>query len=276
MEKKKPILVIYHGDCPDGFGGAWAAWKKFGNTAEYYPAARGVPPPKVKSREVYCIDFTYRSSSVVKKMARDAARLMLIDHHITAKPLMPLAEEYWFSLEHSGAVLAWNYFHPKKPVPKILEYVEDEDLWKFKLPHSRKISAYKNLFAFDFKSWDKLAMELARAGGRRKAADYGAKLVAYQDGIVRGIARHARLVNFEGRRVYAANSPVFDSEVGHELAKKKPPFGIVWREENGFIQISLRSNGEYDVSKIAEKYGGGGHKAAAGFTLKRGVKFPWR
>lgn len=36
------------------------------------------------------------------------------------------------------------------------------------------------------------------------------------------------------------------------------------REAEDKIKISLRSNGEYSVSKIAEKFGGGGHKMAAG------------
>jgi nanoRNase/pAp phosphatase (c-di-AMP/oligoRNAs hydrolase) len=33
------------------------------------------------------------------------------------------------------------------------------------------------------------------------------------------------------------------------------------------IQFSLRSRGELDVSAIAKKLGGGGHKNAAGFQL---------
>jgi phosphoesterase RecJ-like protein len=37
--------------------------------------------------------------------------------------------------------------------------------------------------------------------------------------------------------------------------------------EDGRIRLSLRSNGTVDVSKIAQKFGGGGHKAAAGTYL---------
>jgi hypothetical protein len=25
----KKTIILYHLDCPDGFGAAWAAWKKF-------------------------------------------------------------------------------------------------------------------------------------------------------------------------------------------------------------------------------------------------------
>ena len=39
-------IVAYHGNCPDGFGGAYAAWKKFGDTAEYLPLSYGKPVPE--------------------------------------------------------------------------------------------------------------------------------------------------------------------------------------------------------------------------------------
>ena len=39
------------------------------------------------------------------------------------------------------------------------------------------------------------------------------------------------------------------------------------KEKNGRIEISMRSNGRADVSEIAENFGGGGHRAAAGCKL---------
>ncbi|MEJ5166462.1 MAG: bifunctional oligoribonuclease/PAP phosphatase NrnA [Thermoanaerobaculia bacterium] len=39
-------------------------------------------------------------------------------------------------------------------------------------------------------------------------------------------------------------------------------------EEGGNIKISMRSQGNIDVERIARKYDGGGHKNAAGFTIK--------
>jgi phosphoesterase RecJ-like protein len=36
----------------------------------------------------------------------------------------------------------------------------------------------------------------------------------------------------------------------------------------GIFKVSMRSQGEIDVAEIARKYGGGGHKNAAGFNLK--------
>ncbi|OGX06230.1 MAG: hypothetical protein A3G87_09970 [Omnitrophica bacterium RIFCSPLOWO2_12_FULL_50_11] len=37
--------------------------------------------------------------------------------------------------------------------------------------------------------------------------------------------------------------------------------------EKGFIRVSFRSKGDYDVSQVAVRFGGGGHKKAAGCTI---------
>ena len=57
----KPILILYHKNCPDGFGAAWAAWKKFGDKAEYLAVEHSASIPKnLKDRkEIYMVDFCY-------------------------------------------------------------------------------------------------------------------------------------------------------------------------------------------------------------------------
>ena len=48
-------------------------------------------------------------------------------------------------------------------------------------------------------------------------------------------------------------------------------YGMVWRQLDGALKISLRSSGDYDVSLLAAKFGGGGHRNAASFTLPLSV-----
>jgi len=77
--------------------------------------------------------------------------------------------------------------------------------------------------------------------------------------------------------VLAINAPsIFKSDVGYLLNVRKPPFAIVWYYQRGHFNFSLRSDGSVDVSKIAQKYGGGGHKAAASFRMDIGVDFPFK
>ena len=52
-------LIVYHGDCPDGFGAAFAAWKRYGDEADYVPVNHGDPPPDFRGRHVLVADFAY-------------------------------------------------------------------------------------------------------------------------------------------------------------------------------------------------------------------------
>lgn len=265
----KSIVVLYHSGCPDGFGAAWSAWKKFENRADYirqdYQAS---PPNDLKNKEIYLLDFSYKPE-ITKKLALENKKVVLIDHHISAKETSKLVSESLFSLRHSGSVLAWKYFHPKKPVPKILKYIEDIDLWRFNLPATKKIAAFLNAYEFSFKTWEKLSRLLENTKTRKECMLRGALIEQYENNIIKDISSSAIKVNFEGRKILAANCPILRSEIGHKLVEKRPPFSIVWREKGGRILVSLRSNGKVDVAKIAEKYGGGGHKCAAGFVIKK-------
>ena len=40
--------------------------------------------------------------------------------------------------------------------------------------------------------------------------------------------------------------------------------------------VSIRGNQGVDVSEIAKKYGGGGHKGSAGFNITYGEELPWK
>ncbi len=108
--------------------------------------------------------------------------------------------------------------------------------------------------------------------------DKGKLLFEFQEKIIeRNIADNAKLVTFEGHTVYAVNAANFASDMGHTLCIKKPPFAIMWREKNdGSLRVSLRGVGNIDCSKIAAKYGGGGHKLSAAFRLKSLQDIPWK
>ncbi|MEK7464192.1 MAG: DHHA1 domain-containing protein [Patescibacteria group bacterium] len=273
---KKNILVFYHKNCTDGFGAAWAAWKKFGKRAEYIPLdPREVPPWPIKNKTVYMLDNSF-SPENLKKLLKENKKVMVIDHHSSSEKDIKTAPEYVFDLNHSGAVLAWKYFHPGKRIPKILLHAEDEDLWRFKLPNTKAIFAGIDSSDFEFKSWNNLAREIENPITRRDLVRRGAFVLNFQKNMVRQIAQNAEVVRFEGIKTLAVNSPVLESDIGHYLYEKLPPMGIVWRRRNGKITFSLRSNGKVDVAKLAGKYGGGGHAGSAGFAIKADKKLPWK
>jgi oligoribonuclease NrnB/cAMP/cGMP phosphodiesterase (DHH superfamily) len=261
----KKIVVLYHAECPDGFGAAWSAWKKFGGEAIYMPVYnRTLPPPEIEGREVYTLDYCY-PKKVLEEYTPKMKKLTIIDHHVTAEESLPLATESVFDLEHSGAVLSWKYFHPQEAVPTLLGYIEDIDLWKFALPYSRELTQSLALYKYDFEIWDTIAADIEDPEKFQRYIEDGTLLRLKMEEQVEKAVQNAEEVSFEGYKCLMANSPFNVSEIGAALVAKQPPIGIIWSRRGEKIVVSLRSDGTADVSKIAQKYGGGGHPEAAAF-----------
>src|SRR5688500_15717628 len=56
----RPTFVLYHANCPDGFGGAWSVWLARGDAATYCPVSHGEPPPDLPpDASVLMVDIAY-------------------------------------------------------------------------------------------------------------------------------------------------------------------------------------------------------------------------
>ena len=274
----KKIVVIYHKDCPDGFGAVWSAWKKFGNKAEYFGVdPHELPKKEIKGKEIFVLDSSIfdRERNKLLKKNKD---LTVIDHHFGNEKEVKSSPNYVFNLNHSAAVLSWRFFHPKKKMPKLLNLVEDFDLWRFKLPYTYEFSALFRYLDFDFYVWEKLINDFENQKKRGELIKLAKILTNYENKYIKKILKNAELVQFGKYKIYAINSTVLNlnSQIGAELLKIKPPLSVIWHERDGFRFISLRSNDSVDVSKIAKRFGGGGHKKAAGFKLSVKEALPWR
>ena len=65
------------------------------------------------------------------------------------------------------------------------------------------------------------------------------------------------------------------SRVGNVLAKNHGPFSLVVSAHPKGYGVSVRGDGSVDVSKLAQKYGGGGHHDSAGFLISVDGPMPW-
>lgn len=272
----KDIVILYHGGCPDGFGSAYAAWKKFGDTAEYIPVKHGRPAPEgLAGRKLYFIDFCY-PKEIMEVFIRDAASVTVLDHHLGNRDVVESMPEYVFDEKRSGATIAWGYFHPDVPVPTLLKYVEDGDLYLFKLPDSRAAIAYMYAQPFHFDTWDALSAKLEDDTERATLIERGKIYAEHFAILVEQISNKAVSVSFEGFECYLASAvDMFASDVGNRLVQLKPPLGIVVNLHGDVLNVSLRSDPSVDVSAIARKYGGNGHPQASAFRLKWGDPLPW-
>lgn len=281
-------LIIYHSQCWDGFGAAWAAWRCFRDEAEYTPCRYGEPfPGHAHGRQVYVLDFSwsYTAFQEAFKTGIHPLQIEVHDHHKTARddaqgydPLMAMTRNepalvYHFDMDKSGAVLAWERFH-QTPVPTLLAYVQDRDLWRFTLPESHKVSAWLRSYPYDFEVWRGLEIMLDVKFGC--VIQQGEAILRAQQREVSAMADNARWDDIGGSHVPVANATTYYSEVGEELCRRHPdaPFSAYYLDRaDGKRQWGLRSIGAFDVSAVAKHYGGGGHKNAAGFVEEREGKF---
>ena len=257
FSRHDPTVVLYHADCLDGFGAAWALWKKYPD-ARYLAVEHGLSPPSgLDNDHVVMVDFSY-PREVVERLAGSTASLRILDHHVTAQAALAGLPYAYFDMKKSGAVLAWEWAHPE-PVPWLLQYIQDKDLWEWRLPMSREINAALDSYPFDFQVWDGLSQDMLELEGRA--------ILRREDVLLTKMVRESVLVEFEGETVPAVYSPVMTSQIGERLCRDYP-FCIIWHQRNGRRYFSLRSKpGTVDVSAIAARHGGGGHVNAAGFSI---------
>lgn len=283
-------LVIYHRSCPDGFGAAYSAWLRLGDEAEYMPMQYGEYDQLLvdgkylfEDRDVYILDFSFSQTQLLMVKAK-STKLVWLDHHKTAFEswcgddyLTPERQQYcWMDRSRgdfilldntrSGAMIAWDYFHPEKFTPKLIAHIDDYDRWQFKIPGTKAIN--KAIWAeapWSFEQWGTWMshhLDGMLQTGSYLLKDHEQRVRAS----VNGGAMDCHVGGIKGR---ACNCPPnMTSDVGHQLAIESGTFGLCWTlDKDRIVQCSLRSNGDFDVSALAKQYGGGGHKNAAGFKL---------
>ena len=257
-------LCIYHGNCADGFTGAWVVRRALGDS-EFFPGVYMTPPPDVADKDVVLVDFSYKRP-IMEQIIASARSVLVLDHHKTAaEDLRDLpGAEVVFDMDRAGSRIAWDYYFPHEAPPPVLLHVEDRDLWRFSLPRTREIQANIFSYPYDFAIWDRLmaadpavlAVE-GEAIERKHFKDIAELLSVVQRRMVIG-----------GVNVPVANLPyTLVSDAAHKMAQGEPFAGCYWDTPKGRVFGLRSSDNGMDVSEIAKRYGGGGHRNASGFTV---------
>lgn len=301
MSERK-TMCIYHGNCADGFGGAWVVRKALGDQVEFVAGVYGQEPPEVEGKDVIIVDFSYKYDVLVQ-MSLKAHSIIILDHHKSAAEDLAKFQPFhagvrvdgrhadgstalgWesahaimnsqnspaiaccFDMNRSGAMLAWDHFFPGQEPPMLLRHIEDRDLWLFKLDGTREIQANLFSYPYDFEVWDKLMaadVETLRSDGA------AIERKRHKD-IAELVAVTKRRLVIGGHDVPVASLPyTLTSDAGHLMAQGEPFAACYWDTPEGRV-FSLRSTDDgMDVSEIAKQYGGGGHRNASGFRVPFG------
>ena len=260
-------VIFYHANCLDGFGAAWAAYLHFKDKVEYKPIHHSERVEDfLKPTKYIFLDYSPPRDIVEYLLARDH-EITIIDHHKTTyENLFGLTHpqlEVIIKMANSGAVLSWNYFHKDKEAPKLLRWIEDRDLWVWDIPESEAGTEALAAEDHDFDVW------CYYHNFPEVLLDRGNALLKLKRKKINEGKSRAYITKVSGYTVPVVNScSLYVSALLSELCEERPqyPFAAAWvRMNDGRLKWSLRSVGDFDVAFVAEHYGGGGHKNAAGF-----------
>jgi oligoribonuclease NrnB/cAMP/cGMP phosphodiesterase (DHH superfamily) len=276
----KPITVLSHGNCFDGFAAAYTARAFYpADAVEYFWGIYSKPIPRLPGGEVLLVTDFYLTWEQIQEEARRYKKIIVIDHHETAQK--HLAEhlgsqrvgdcqvEIIFDMNHSGAYLTWKYFLGEASMPNFIKHISDRDTWKFEMENTKKFHAALVSYPMDFTVWDHLFTDQ----GVVKLIVEGPACKRYMDQLVQNIIQGSFLVKEGPYKIAIVNTTVAWSEVGESLLIKHPDadFSMTYTVHSDCIQMSLRSDNKnpraINVAEYAERFGGGGHRNAAGFKV---------
>lgn len=278
-------IIIYHADCFDGIAGAWVikyylAMNPDGNKHFLFPARHGDDPPSVDGDSViYMVDFSYPRPVMNLLLKRTNGRMRVFDHHKTAQEALANFPNAVFDMDRSGAGISWDELFKGSPRPLAIDLVEDRDLWRFNREATRPFIASlasRNLTPTNFQYV---------VNDTEKFIEEGYPIVSYIEQYGEKLAETSVVCNIAGHDVPVINCPYMNiSDHLDVLLKHYPlaPFAAAFFQRHDKTrtdtvwQFSLRSkvNG-LDVSEIAKKFGGGGHRNAAGFQVQSLTEVGW-
>ncbi|KAL9324358.1 hypothetical protein ACSQ67_009215 [Phaseolus vulgaris] len=317
--------ILYHYPCPDGAFAALAAHLYFKATSLFSPlffpntvykplSAEDLPLNEIG--DLYLLDFV-GPDGFIQEISTKVSRVIVLDHHKTA--LEKLGNEVSLGenvikvidMERSGATIAFDYFKDKLlssdievKYPSVLDefelarqlfqYVEDGDLWRWRLQNSKAFSSgLKDLnIEFDARKnpslFDQLLSLNLNTIISRGMLSISLKQKLIDDGLSKSY--EIALGNGAFGRCLAVNADTtlsqLRSELGHQLATKSKEMklrgigAVVYKvpelENDQLLKISLRSVESEDTTPITQEFGGGGHRNAGSFLLTADKFEQWK
>lgn len=223
-----------------------------------------------RNDDVFIVDFSFKPDKMRELLdLLPADKIIWVDHHKTAK-------DYNYNLRglrdfttpgKSGCELTWKFLYPNEPMPEAVRLLGDYDCWRFDTEEQTKLfqlGMRSVTNAPDAPIWEFLLKD----SGVDNIINDGIVATRYRDGFCGDYRKSfGWAVNFEGLECYALNLYMVGSlGFGDKIDEYSVCLACVYQA--GKWTVSLYSK-TVDVSVIAQKYGGGGHKGAAGFVCEK-------
>jgi oligoribonuclease NrnB/cAMP/cGMP phosphodiesterase (DHH superfamily) len=276
------MKCFYHNDI-DGrcAGSVVAQYENNYNKGDYFEVdyIMELPLNEIEENEkVYFVDYSFKKDTVwqLEKILDKTKNVIWIDHHTSSLNLekeLPWTKDIGGLRRDgiSGAGLTYMYLYRRERLgdcPDYIQLVSDYDCWKFEL--GDQTTYFKiGIETYYYDALDEIWKHLFTDDLCRFVCDVIDK--------GRIIKEYIDMDNEQYRDNYAyeseinglkclvvnkkSNSWIFGDKID------KYPLVMIWVFNGAKYSYSIFStNKNIDCSKIAEKFGGGGHRGAAGFS----------
>ena len=272
------MFCIHHDDL-DGYAAARvvAKFEKDYNKEHFFEAnyKRELPFDKIKKNEkVYVVDYSFSDSQIdlLQKLMQITNNIIWIDHHKSSIEMLKNHPEFnningIVKDGISGAALAYMYLYNVKydDIPLYLKYVSDYDLWLYRYgKNTEYFSCYMNSVKFSIDSyiWEELE---SNNSFLNEIIEDGKVIRRYIETQYQSIRDgYGYECDVEGYKAFVVNSHGNSWVFGNKI--NEYDLCVLWKFDGERYCYSLYSHKDVDCSEIAVRYGGGGHKAAAGCT----------
>lgn len=241
-----------------------------------------------QNENVYIVDFSIEPDQM-NKLLTITKNVIWIDHHATA---INKYKDFKFDIkgirntDHSGCMLTWWYLqisnngqykfdeYQLRNAPNVTKLVDDWDMWRFKYKETRSFN--EGLTSYNCGPQSKLWEQLDKNEDRvlnivsegNIAVNYRTKLMGDL------ISKYGFESEIDGYSAFCFNQGDISSFDFESIGMENYDV-IIGFVSNGYEYVySLRTVKNIDVSKIALKYGGGGHPKSAGFHHKDLIVHP--
>lgn len=275
------MKIFHHNKDMDGYTSGAILKTKY-TDAEYIGWDYTDSPPNIQeliNEDIILIDITFKLD-FLQEIAKVSNSLTVIDHHLSFKRQVEELEKtenilfnYIYDANLSACELGWSYCYPDLKIPVAVKLIGEYDTWR----------------SSDSDRWEEVIMPFHyyMYGIANKMEDIPSYIfeeildLSYYIKIGKSIMNYQNTMNessavknsfektaYGGFKCLCINYYPFNSNV--LLSKwdtSKYDLSMGFSYNGNKWSVSLRSVGDFDVSKIAKERGGGGHKNAAGFEV---------
>lgn len=225
-----------------------------------------------------------RNEQTLNAYAASGGKIRLIDHHKTA---LHLNRHDWGRVnvryEDGRLASATSLFYdellklgllaPSPALDEFVELVRQYDTWEWEQNGNQQAKRLNDLFSLvSIEEFEEKMVGRLQAGEPFAFDEFEEKLLDLEEEKIERYLRRKRREMVQtfvhDRCVGVVHAESYHSELGNELGKENPHLDYIAILNMGGKRISFRTiHDDVDVSRIAGRFGGGGHAKAAGCTM---------